>query len=137
MGEALRKTVRGFGQMVPIMVGVILLVSLAAAALPEEFYSSLFTGNVLVDSLAGAVLGSIAAGNPVTSYLIGGELLARGISLVAITAFILAWVTVGVVTFPAESMIIGRRFAISRNVVSFFLSIAAAILVVFTLGVLG
>jgi uncharacterized membrane protein YraQ (UPF0718 family) len=135
--DALAKTARGFGQMIPIMLGVILLISLASALAPEGFHSYFFTGNVLLDSVAGASAGSVAVGNPITSYIIAGELLARGVSLVAVTAFILAWVTVGVVQFQAESMILGRRFAVKRNVVSFFTSIVIACLVVLTLGVAG
>lgn len=133
----MRKTLNAFSQMIPIIIGVLLLISLATAAVPKEFYSSVFTGNEILDSLIGAVFGSLAAGNPVTSYVIGGELLLRGISLVAIAAFILAWVTVGVVQFPAESMILGRGFAFKRNLVSFLMSIVIACLVVFSLGVLG
>ncbi len=135
--KSLRKTVNAFRQIIPIIIGVLLLISLATAAVPKEFYSSVFTGNDVLDSLIGALFGSLAAGNPVTSYVIGGELLLRGISLVAIAAFILAWVTVGVVQFPAESMILGRGFALKRNAVSFLMSIVIACLVVFSLGVLG
>jgi hypothetical protein len=133
--DALAKTARGFGQMIPIMLGVVLLISLASALAPEGFHSYFFTGNVFLDSVAGAAAGSVAVGNPITSYIIGGELLAMGISLVAVTAFILAWVSVGLIQFPAESMILGRRFALKRNLVSFFMSIVIACLVVFTLGV--
>ena len=136
-GKSMRKTLNAFSQMIPIIIGVLLLISLATAAVPKEFYSSVFTGNEILDSLIGAVFVSLAAGNPVTSYVIGGELLLRGISLVAIAAFILAWVTVGIVQFPAESMILGRGFALKRNLVSFLMSIVIACLVVFSLGVLG
>jgi uncharacterized membrane protein YraQ (UPF0718 family) len=136
-GNILKKTLNSFSQMIPIIIGVLLLISLATAAVPKEFYSSAFTGNDVLDSLIGAVFGSLAAGNPVTSYVIGGELLLRGISLVAVAAFILAWVTVGIVQFPAESMIMGRGFALKRNAVSFLMSIVIACLVVFSLGVLG
>lgn len=141
IGERLRqclvKTAREFCSMIPIMLCILLLISLVSALAPEGFHSYFFTGNVLLDSIAGAAAGSIAVGNPIMSYIIGGELLAMGISLVAVTAFILAWVTVGVVQFPAESMILGRRFAIRRNLVSFLSSIAIACLVVLTMGVLG
>jgi hypothetical protein len=135
--KSLIKTLKSFRQMVPIITGVLLLISLAVAVVPKEFYLSVFTGNELIDSLIGAIFGSVAAGNPITSYIIGGELLLQGVSFVAITAFIVAWVTVGVIQLPAESMILGRRFALKRNAVSFLMSIAIAVLVVFTLGVLG
>jgi len=40
---------------------------------------------------------------------LAGELTKLGISLAAITAFILAWVTVGIVQLPAESMIFRQK----------------------------
>jgi uncharacterized membrane protein YraQ (UPF0718 family) len=89
-----------------------------------------FKGNIISDTLLGAIFGSISAGNAVTSYIIGGELLKEGISLFAVAAFIVAWVTVGVVQFPAEAAILGKRFALLRNLLSFILSIAVAIVTV-------
>lgn len=132
--ESARKTLNSFKTSIPILVGVLLLISLVITAIPKEFYAALFVGNVVVDSLVGALFGSIAAGNPMNSYILGGELLKQGISLFAITAFIVAWVTVGVVQFPAESLMLGKRFAMVRNLVSFGLCIVIALLTVLTLG---
>ena len=68
--------------------------------------------------------------------IIGGELLAQGVSLVAVTAFLIAWVTVGVVQLPAESILLGRRFALLRNIISFVFSVIVAIITVFLVGLL-
>jgi DNA-binding response OmpR family regulator len=46
---------------------------------------------------------------------LGGELLAKGISLVAVTALLVSWVTVGSVQLPAEALMLGSRFALYRN----------------------
>jgi uncharacterized membrane protein YraQ (UPF0718 family) len=128
------KTFNSFKATIPILIGVLLLISLFITAVPGEVFAGLFTGNVITDSLVGAIFGSIMAGNPINSYIIGGELLKQGISLFAITAFILAWVTVGIVQLPAESLMLGRRFATVRNLVSFFLCIVIALLTVLTMG---
>ena len=56
------------------------------------------------DTVIGSAIGSIAAGNPIMSYIIGGELMKEGVSLFAITAFIVTWVTVSIVQFPAEAV---------------------------------
>ena len=119
----------------PILLGVVLLIGLVHAFIPPSLLQSMFTGIEGVDAIIGAVFGSILAGNPITSYVLGGELLKHGVSLTAVTAFLVAWVTVGIVQLPAESAILGSRFAIVRNVVSFVLSIVVAILTVFILGV--
>jgi hypothetical protein len=47
-----------------------------------------------------------------------------------------AWVTVGIVQFPAEAGILGKRFAITRNTLSFILAIGVSIATVTTLMVI-
>jgi len=53
--------------------------------------------------------------------------------MTAITAFIISWVTVGIVQLPAESLMLGKKFAFTRNIVSFITAIIIAILTVFTI----
>lgn len=123
-------------KILPIIFGTILLVSLIVTLVPESFYAKIFTGNTFIDSFIGTLIGSISAGNPLTSYIIGGELLAKGISLFAVASFLIAWVTVGIIQFPAEAFLLGKKFALRRNVLSFIFSIIAAVLVVLILGVI-
>ncbi len=89
------------------------------------------------DVLLGAGIGSVAAGHPVVSYVLGGELLGAGVSLLAVTALIVSWVTVVVVQLPAESLLLGKHFAIYRNLISFASAIVVAFLVVFSLRLIG
>ena len=125
--QALVKAAKMMWRVAPIILGTIILVSFASVLIPKSFYAAIFQNNLL-DPVVGSAIGSILAGNPITSYIIGGELLKQGVSLIAVTAFIVAWVTVGIVQLPAESMILGKRFAITRNIISFILSIIVAIL---------
>lgn len=134
--KALIGTLRNFKQILPIILGVVMLVSLFLVLIPNSFYTSIFTGNKIMDPLMGAAVGSISSGNPIISYILGGELLDQGVSLIAITAFILSWVTVGIIQLPAESLMLGKRFAITRNAVSFVASLAVAFLTVVTLSIL-
>ena len=92
---------------------------------------------VALDTLWGACIGSIVAGNPVNSYIIGGELLRYGVSLFAVTALMVAWVSVGVVQLPAEMAALGRRFALVRTAMSFFMSMAVAIITVIVFNTLA
>jgi uncharacterized membrane protein YraQ (UPF0718 family) len=120
---------------VPILVGVLLLVGALNTLVPKQFFTRIFTGNPVLDPLIGALFGSIAAGNPLTSYIIGGELLNSGISLIALLAFVVSWVTVGTVQLPAESLMLGRKFALFRNGISLFMAIAIAVLTVLIAGI--
>ena len=130
---SLNKTATSFAQVFPILIGVMLLISLILVLVPQSFYGAVFTGDEILDPLVGALIGSVAAGNPITSYIIGGELLDRGVSLLAVTAFIAAWVTVGIAQLPAEGMVLGKRFALIRNVISFLSAVLVAILTSLTL----
>lgn len=132
--QAFVKTARSFTRSLPILLGVLMLLSLAETLIPKCLYDRIFTGNQIFDPLIGALVGSISGGNPVTSYIVGGELRLQGISMLAITAFIVAWVTVGIIQLPAEALMLGRRFALVRNAVSFFSAVMIAILTVLALG---
>lgn len=117
------KSLKSFGTSLPILLGVILLLGLFRVNVSPRLISSIFKGGLFRDAIMGSLIGSISAGNPLTSYIIGAELLKEGVSLFAATAFILAWVTVGVIQFPAEATILGKRFALARNLISFVLAI--------------
>lgn len=132
--ESSTKAAKGIYYAMPMIVSIVLLVGLANTLIPSEVYSTIFGAGMLSDSIIASAIGSILAGNPVNSYVISEELLSQGVSLLAVTAFIVAWVTVGVIQFPAEAVLLGRRFAIVRNITAFFLSIVVAII---TVGLMG
>lgn len=128
--QAIKSSTRQFANLVPVCMAVILSIGLFATFMSEEILSSILAGNPGTDTFWGACLGSIFAGNPINSYVIGGALLEYGVSLFAVTAFITAWVAVGLVQLPAEIAALGKKFALVRNGVAFVLSLAIAILTV-------
>ncbi len=133
--QAFFNTTRVFKKSVPILMGVLMLLALADTLIPKQTYRLIFSGNWFFDPLIGAALGGISGGNPLTSYIIGGELRRQGVSMMAVTAFIVSWVTVGMIQLPAEALMLGKRFAIVRNVVSFCTSIVIAVFTVLTIGI--
>ncbi len=134
---SLNKAIWTFINILPIILGMLLLTSWAVTFIPDEISTTLFSGHNVSDVLLGAGIGSVAAGHPVVSYVLGGELLAAGVSLLAVTALIVSWVTVGVVQLPAEALLLGKRFAIYRNLISFVSAVVVAFLVVFSLRLIG
>ncbi len=118
----------------PLAVGMLLLISCLELLLNSKWVLALFQNNLFIDSLIGGVIGSIAAGNPITSYILAGEFLQTGISLAAVTAFILTWVTVGLVQLPAEGLMLGKKYAITRNILSFGSAILIALITQLILG---
>jgi len=131
---ALSKTFTVFKRTLPTLIGIILLMSLINVLIPKNYYTKVFFGNYIIDPILGAIFGSISAGNVINSYVIGGELLKEGVSMLAVVAFLTAWVTVGVIQIPAEALMLGRRFSIIKNTVNF---VAAIIIAAFTVVLLN
>lgn len=135
--QGLRATSRTIIAILPIVLGMLLLTSLAVSLFPKQLPAGLFGRVEALDALLGAAIGSLAAGHPLASYILGGELLAKGVSMVAVTALLVSWVTVGIVQLPAEALLLGRRFALTRNLLNFLFAIAIAFGVVYTLRWMG
>ena len=135
--DGLQRTIRTFINVLPIIVGMLLLTSLVVTVFSEQISSGLFGNGDVVDALLGASMGSIATGHPLASYLLGGELLGGGVNLIAVTALLVTWVTVGIVQLPAEALMLGARFAVYRNIISFIAAIIIAFLTVYTLQLFG
>ncbi len=133
--KALFKTINNFKKIIPMLTGILLLVSLLNNLL-KDIYKELFTWNIFFDSLIWTVAWSISFGIPMTSYVIWWELKTYWVNLLAITAFVLAWTTVGLVMIPLEISFLGKKFAIYRNIINFFFAIIISILTVFTLKII-
>lgn len=125
--EATRRSAKQLANLLPVLLGVILLIGLFGTFISREAMSTLFSGKPALDTLWGTCFGSILAGNPINSYVIGQKLLGYGVSLFAVTALIVAWVTIGLVQLPAEIAALGTRFALWRNAICFVLTIPIAI----------
>lgn len=134
--KVLQKSSLSFLAMMPLLLGVIGLVGLFQVLVTPEMLASLFQGNPIFDMLLGTLTGGISAGNPIVSYIIGGELLDQGISLYAVSAFILSWVTLGLIQLPAEVEVFGGRFTLYRNILSFVFVMLIAAATTFSLQVI-
>ena len=137
IGFVLYKSFKSFSASLPVLIGVVLLLGLFRVNNSPQSISSIFRGDFFGDVIIGSVIGSISAGNPITSYIIGAELLKEGVSHFAVTAFIVAWVTVGIIQFPAEAAILGKQFALKRNLISFVLALLVSLATVTLLMVVG
>jgi uncharacterized membrane protein YraQ (UPF0718 family) len=135
--KVLQKSSLAFLAMAPLLLGVIGLVGLFQVLVTPQMLASLFQGNPFLDTLIGTLSGATAAGNPIVSYLIGGELLDQGISLYAVSAFLLSWVTLGFIQLPAEVAVFGGRFTLYRNILAFIFTMLIAVLTTLTMQVLS
>jgi len=135
--ENLKKSSLSFLITFPVIIGVILLIGFIKNFVNIQKLSSFFDGYLLRDTVIGSIFGSIFAGHPSNSYILSEELLENNISLYAVTAFLISWVTVGFIQIPAEISFFGKKFTIMRNLFAVLFSIIIAILVGLTMGVMS
>ncbi len=114
----------------PILLGVIMLIGLVNSLIPIAKLIGPIQGNFFLDPIIGSLAGSILAGNPINSYVLGGEMLDQGVGLLVVTAFLVSWVTVGFIQIAPEALVLGKRFTITRNITAFVLSILVALITV-------
>jgi len=131
--QALLDALKSVYMIAPMLLAVIGLVGLFQVIVTPEMLHSLFNGTPLHDTLVGTAIGGVSVGQPFLSYIIGGELLKGDISLYAVTAFILAWVTLGVIQLPLELTLFGARFTVIRNFLSFIFALIISWATVITL----
>jgi len=134
--EAASNALQTLRMIAPMLLAVIGLVGLFEALVTPQMLHDLFTGNAAGDMLVATVAGGISVGQPFLSYIIGGELLQDGISLYAVCAFILSFVTLGVVQLPLEAELFGIRFTVVRNLLALVFALAVSFATVATLELL-
>ncbi len=130
--EAFNKALKGFISMLPMLLAIILLLGIFDTYITKKILASFFIDNNFIDTITGTLMGGVLTGNPMVSYILSGELTTAGISLFAVTAFILSWVTLGVVQLPAEVEIFGLRFTFYRTLFTFITTILVSIATVLT-----
>jgi len=133
---AFKKALNNFLSMTPMLLGVIGLVSIMQTYITPEMLSHLFGYGITTDIFTGTFIGAISSGNPAVSYIISDQLLNQGVTLYAVSAFILAWVTLGIVQLPAELSVFGLKFTFYKNILTLFATMLVAYCTVLTLQVI-
>jgi len=107
-----------------MFIAMFMLIGLFEVFLPPSVIQQIMGKNAgEFAPFAGAILGGIAAGPPAVIYPVGQFLLSSAASVAAVAALITAWVSVGTVSLPAEIDIMGKRFALSRWVLTLVFSV--------------
>lgn len=130
--EAFEKSLNSFFTMLPMLLAIILLLGIFNIYITKDVLASFFISNIFVDTVTGTLMGGVLTGNPMISYILGGELTEAGVSLYAVTAFVLSWVTIGIVQLPAEVEIFGLKFTFFRTLLTFITTIFVSLATVLT-----
>jgi predicted Fe-Mo cluster-binding NifX family protein len=134
--DALMKGGRQIASFLPILLGVVLLLGLFETFISREALLSIFSGSELQNTLLAASLGSILAGHPINSYVIGDTLLKAGVGLSAVTALMVTWVNIGMLQLPDEAASLGWRFSLVRNLAGFIAALLMAFVLNYLMGVM-
>ena len=135
--KAFTKALISFISITPMLIAVMGLVGLMQIYVTPDILSTFFGHGSLVDTLVGTLAGAVSMGQAMISYVVAEGLMEQGVSLYALSAFILAWVTLGFVQLPAEASVFGVRFTFYRNVLTLLSTIIVAYATVLTVGALS
>ncbi|MCK5736981.1 MAG: hypothetical protein KAH21_10905 [Spirochaetaceae bacterium] len=109
------------------VIGIMAIVGLLLALLPPELIKSLLGGDsVTLSTVYGALIGTITIMPAFIAFPLSKALYLSGAYLVAIAAFLTTLTMVGVATLPIEIKHFGKKFTITRNVISFFMALGIA-----------
>ena len=132
--KAFSKALMGFISITPMLIAVIGLVGLMQIYLTPDMLARLFGYGPVLDTLSGTLAGAVSMGQGMISYVVAEGLMEQGVSHYALSAFILAWITLGFVQLPAEASVFGIKFTVYRNILTLISTIVIAYATVFTVG---
>ena len=117
----------------PALLTMLGIVGLILGLLTPEKISSLIGAEAgIMATLTAALIGSLTLIPSLVAFPLAGSLLRSGATVMTISAFITTLVMVGIVTFPMEMKVLGKRLTLLRN----GLGIIAALLIAFLMGVI-
>jgi uncharacterized membrane protein YraQ (UPF0718 family) len=127
--QSLRVARSSLWKVVPLLVAVFTLVGLFQTFFPPEIVKNwLGETSGKTSLLVGALAGALAIGPPLAAFPLAGSLLEAGAWPPAIAAFIVSWISVGVITLPFEASVFGARFALARNTLALLSSMLIGLL---------
>ena len=135
--KAFTKAFMSFISITPMLIAVMGLVGLMQIYVTPDILSTFFGHGSIVDTMVGTLAGAISMGQGMISYVVAEGLMEQGVSHYALSAFILAWVTLGFVQLPAEASVFGLKFTFYRNVLTLLSTIIVAYATVLTVGALS
>jgi uncharacterized membrane protein YraQ (UPF0718 family) len=127
--QALQVAGRSLWMLLPLLFAVFGLVGLFQVFLtPDQVERVMGAANGWVALLVGGALGAVSIGPPLAAYPLAGSMLDAGAWAPAVAAFIVSWISVGMITLPFEAATFSLRFALLRNSINFCLALLIGLL---------
>lgn len=117
-------------RMAPLLLSIFALIGLFNEFVPPSLVQQwLGAENKLLALLNGGLVGAVAIGPPVAAFPIAASFIEGGAWPPAAAAFIVSWVSVGVISLPVEAHVFGWRFALLRNSLTFVAALLIGLLI--------
>lgn len=118
--EGLKKGGMQFLKLLPTLLSVIILVSIAMHFIPEKTLIQYFGDRAgVLGYLSASIVGSISLIPGFISYPMAGMLLESGVGYGVLALFITTLKMVGIMTIPMEAKYFGMKVTLQRNTLSF------------------
>jgi len=126
--QAVKIAVKSFFGILPILLAIIGLIGLLLGVVPPEVISR-YLGQEAGwwATLTAFVLGSVLYISSLVSIPLAASLLRAGASVTTIAAFITGLMMVNTLTLPLEIKHLGKKMALSRNLLSLLFAFAIAL----------
>jgi uncharacterized membrane protein YraQ (UPF0718 family) len=134
--KGLKRGAIRFLKILPTLLTVIILVSIAMFFIPEEMILKNLGDEAGIAGYAGAaIVGSISLIPGLISYPLAGMLLESGVGYGVLALFITTLKMVGIMTIPLEARYFGMKVTLARNALSFIgaILIGTVMAIIFTL----
>jgi uncharacterized membrane protein YraQ (UPF0718 family) len=132
---ALMKAWKAFENLLPMLLGIIIIVGIIIAILNPQLIAKLIGKNSgFLGVLILAVIGSVALIPGFIAFPTAALLLNGGAGYMQIGAFISTLMMVGVITIPLEIQYFGKKVTIIRNILAFVFSFLVAFVIGKVLG---
>ena len=119
---------RSLKALIPGVLGMIALVGLVLALVPQEALTKLFTTKGVLGYAMISLVGSIFTMPAPVAFPLAGSLLRLGAAPAVLATFITTLTMVGIVSAPVEISYFGLRFTLLRQSLSFVAAIAIGLL---------
>ncbi len=132
---ALKKAWKSFEYILPQLLYILIIISLALSLLSSETIQNLIGSRSGVwGTLTAALIGSITLIPGFVAFPLAAALLKSGAGYTQIAAFVSTLMMVGIITLPLEMKIFGKRASIVRNIAGFVFSLVVAFVMGTVLG---
>jgi len=127
---SLRIAAKSFVRILPMMLAIILIIGLMSGFVPPKTISRVVGRDAgFLGVLTVALLGAVLQIPSLIAFPLAASLLKMGASLTSVAVFITTLTMIGFVMLPLEIRILGKRFALLRNALSFIIAILIGLLI--------